>query len=33
MLTTEIRSRIEPKLKDEAQAVLGRVGTWDRSGR
>jgi DNA-damage-inducible protein J len=26
MLTTEIRSRIEPELKDEAQAVLGRVG-------
>jgi DNA-damage-inducible protein J len=26
MLTSEIRSRIEPELKDEAQAVLGRVG-------
>ena len=26
MLTTEIRSRIEPELKDEAQDVLGRVG-------
>ena len=26
MLTTEIRSRIEPELKDEATAVLGRVG-------
>jgi len=26
MLTTEIRSRIEPELKDEAQAVLDRVG-------
>lgn len=26
MLTSEIRSRIEPDLKDEAQAVLGRVG-------
>ena len=26
MLTSEIRSRIEPALKDEAQAVLGRVG-------
>ena len=26
MLTTEIRSRIEPDLKDEAQAVLSRVG-------
>jgi DNA-damage-inducible protein J len=26
MLTSEIRSRIEPDLKDEAQAVLSRVG-------
>ena len=26
MLTTEIRSRIEPELKEEAQDVLGRVG-------
>lgn len=26
MLTSEIRSRVEPELKDEAQAVLGRVG-------
>jgi DNA-damage-inducible protein J len=26
MLTSEIRSRIEPELKDEAQDVLGRVG-------
>src|SRR2546421_12308612 len=26
MLTTEIRSRIEPELKQEAQDVLGRVG-------
>lgn len=26
MLTSEIRSRIEPELKDEAQEVLGRVG-------
>ena len=26
MLTSEIRSRIEPELKDEAQAILGRVG-------
>jgi DNA-damage-inducible protein J len=26
MLTSEIRSRIEPDLKDEAQAILGRVG-------
>ena len=26
MLTTEIRSRIEPELKDEAQDVLSRVG-------
>jgi len=26
MLTSEIRSRIEPELKDEAQAVLSRVG-------
>ena len=26
MLTSEIRSRIEPHLKDEAQAVLSRVG-------
>ena len=26
MLTTEIRSRIEPELKEEAQDVLSRVG-------
>ena len=26
MLTSEIRSRIEPDLKEEAQDVLGRVG-------
>ena len=26
MLSSEIRSRVEPELKDEAQAVLGRVG-------
>jgi DNA-damage-inducible protein J len=26
MLTSEIRSRIEPELKEEAQNVLGRVG-------
>ena len=26
MLNTEIRSRIEPELKDEAQAVLNRFG-------
>lgn len=26
MLTSEIRSRIEPELKDEAQDVLSRVG-------
>ena len=26
MLTSEIRSRIEPELKDEAQAVLNSVG-------
>jgi len=26
MLTTEIRSRIEPELKEEAQDVLNRVG-------
>ena len=26
MLTSEIRSRIEPELKDEAQAALARVG-------
>ena len=26
MLTSEIRSRIEPELKDEAQDVLNRVG-------
>ncbi|HZP91603.1 MAG TPA: type II toxin-antitoxin system RelB/DinJ family antitoxin [Burkholderiales bacterium] len=26
MLTSEIRSRIEPDLKDEAQAVLSRLG-------
>ena len=26
MLTTEIRSRIEPELKEEAQDILSRVG-------